>query len=210
VQLFPTRPAVHVAVAALGAMAVGMAARLPAAVAWGGAMIAGLAWAYAVTRLSVLHLRAAGLEMVWQASRRVRHVARGSVFEVTAELRNRDVAPVDYVALRAVASSELEIEADTMEGGLSPGVTQTVRLSVRAPRIGRHCIHGLALEVRGPFGLFEVPLAFPIRSEFTSPRAPSLRWLPPRAGGVRGSPPRRVRPTPIQDQGPSSTSCASM
>jgi uncharacterized protein (DUF58 family) len=160
VQLFPTRSTVHVAVAALGAIAVGMAARLPAAVAWGGAMIAGLAWSHAMTRLSILHLRAAGLEMIWQASRRVRHVARGAVFEVTAELNNRDAAPVRYIALRAVASSELDVEADRAEGTLYPGETHTVRLSVRAPRVGRLCIHGLALEVRGPLGLFEVPLAF--------------------------------------------------
>ena len=137
-----------------------MAARVPAAVAWGGAMIAGLAWAYAVTRLSVSHLRAAGLEMIWHASQRVRHVTRGASFEVTAELRNRDVATVRYVALRAVASSELEVEPDRTEGVLRPGVAHPVRLSLRAPRVGRLCLHGLALEVRGPFGLFEVPLAF--------------------------------------------------
>jgi uncharacterized protein (DUF58 family) len=159
-QLFPTRPAVHVAVASLSAIAIGLAARLPAGVAWGGAMIAGLACAYAWTRLSVLHLRAAGLEMIWQTTRRVRHVARGAAFEVTAELRNRDVVPVPYVALRAVASSELEVEPDQTNGTLAPGVAASVRLSVRAPRVGRLCIHGLALEVRGPFGLFEVPLAF--------------------------------------------------
>jgi uncharacterized protein (DUF58 family) len=141
-------------------MAVGMAARLPAVVAWGGAMIAGLAWAYAVTRLSVLHLRAAGLEMVWQASQRVRHVARGSEFDVTVELKNRDVAPVRYVALRAVASSELSVEPDRGEGVINAGAKHTVRLAIRAPRVGKLCIHGLAFEVRGPFGLFEVPLAF--------------------------------------------------
>jgi uncharacterized protein (DUF58 family) len=160
VQLFPTRPAIHIAVAGLGVIAVGMAARLPAAVAWGGAMIAGLALSHAATRLSVLHLRAAGLEMIWQASRRVRHVARGAEFELTAELRNRDAALVRYVAMRAVASSELEVVADKSDGVLLPGAAEHVLLSVRAPRVGRHCIHGLALEVRGPFGLFEVPLAF--------------------------------------------------
>jgi uncharacterized protein (DUF58 family) len=160
VQLFPTRSAVHVAVVGLGVIAVGVAARLPAAVAWGGAMIAGLAWAHVVTRLSVLHLRAAGLEMVWQASRRVRHVARGSAFDVIAELRNRDVVPVHFVSMRVVASSELEVTTERTFGTLPAGRTENVRLSVRAPRIGRHAIHGLALEVRGPFGLFEVPLAF--------------------------------------------------
>jgi uncharacterized protein (DUF58 family) len=98
--------------------------------------------------------------MVWQASRRVRHVARGAVFEMSAELKNRDVVPVRFVALRAVASSELDATPERTEGVLYPGVTRAIRVSVRAPRVGRLCIHGLALEVRGPFGLFEVPLAF--------------------------------------------------
>jgi len=63
-QLFPTRSTVHVALAALGTVTAGMVLRLPAVVAWGGAMIAGLALARASAKLSVLWLRAAGLEMV--------------------------------------------------------------------------------------------------------------------------------------------------
>jgi uncharacterized protein (DUF58 family) len=35
-----------------------------------------------------------------------------------------------------------------------------VKVRVRAPRVGQHGVHGLALEVHGASGLFEVPLTF--------------------------------------------------
>jgi uncharacterized protein (DUF58 family) len=160
VQLFPTRPTVHIALAALGTMTTGMVLRLPAAVAWGGAMIAGLALARAITKLSVLRLRTAGLEMIWRAPSRVRRVARNREIEMEVELRNRDVRPVSYAALRAIASTELEVTLEPTEGSIPHGTSLTLRLKIKAPRVGRYCVHGLALEVRGLPGLFEVPLAF--------------------------------------------------
>src|SRR2546428_532563 len=45
----------------------GIALRAPAVVAWGGALILALALGRAATKLSVMRLRAAGLEMVWRA-----------------------------------------------------------------------------------------------------------------------------------------------
>jgi len=159
-QLFPTLPTVHIALVALGTITAGVALRAPAVVAWGGAMILALALARAAAKLSVVRLRAAGLEMIWRASRRVRRVARNAEFEVNVELRNRDLRAVRYAALRVIASSELEVTIEPAEGTLMPSGTANLRLFVKAPRVGRHCIHGLALEVRGPRGLFEVPLAF--------------------------------------------------
>jgi uncharacterized protein (DUF58 family) len=159
-QLFPTRTTVHVALAALGTMTAGLVLRIPAVVAWGGAMIAGLALTRATAKLSVLRLRAAGLEMLWRTSRRVRRVARGASVEIEVELRNRDARPVRYGALRVVASRELEVRVEPKEGVIAPFGSASLSVAVHAPRVGRHCIHGLALEVRGPPGLFEVPLAF--------------------------------------------------
>ena len=159
-QVFPTRPTVHVALAALATITAGMLLRLPSVVAWGGAMIAGLALARASAKLSVLGLRAAGLEMVWRTSRRVRRVARNAVVEIKVELRNRDARGVRYAALRAVASSALEVTVEPKDGVIGPLGSVSLCVTVRAPRVGKHCIHGLALEVRGPPGLFEVPLAF--------------------------------------------------
>jgi uncharacterized protein (DUF58 family) len=159
-QLFPTRPTVHIALVALGSITAGMALRAPAVVAWGGAMILALALARAAAKLSIVRLRAAGLEMIWRASRRVRRVARNAELEIEVELRNRDVRPVGYAALRVIASSELEVSIGPREGTILPSRTANLRLYVKALRVGKHCIHGLALEVQGPRGLFEVPLAF--------------------------------------------------
>ncbi|HEX9298447.1 MAG TPA: DUF58 domain-containing protein [Polyangiaceae bacterium] len=159
-QLFPTRPTVHIAIAALGTVTLGMALRMPAVVAWGGAMIAGLALARAMTKFSIVRLRAAGLEMIWRAPRRVRRVSRNGEVELEVELRNRDIRAVRYVALRAIASSELAITIEPNEGIIAAGAAANLVMVVRTPRVGRYCIHGLALEVYGPPGLFEVPLAF--------------------------------------------------
>jgi uncharacterized protein (DUF58 family) len=159
-QLFPTRSTVHVALAGLATVTAGMVLRVPAVVAWGGAMIAGVALARASAKLSVLRLRAAGLEMVWRTTKRVRRVARTATVEVKVELRNRDARPVRFASLRAVASSELEVSVEPKEGVIGAFGTVELAITVGTPRVGRYCIHGLALEVRGPPGLFEVPLAF--------------------------------------------------
>ncbi len=159
-QLFPTRPTVHVALGALGTITAGLVLRIPAVVAWGGAMIAALAIARGLAKLAILRLRGVGLEMVWRSSRRVRKVARNAAIEMSVDLRNRDSRPVRYGDLRAVASAELEVSLDPQEGVIAPHGTTSIGLRILTPRVGRYCVHGLALEVRSSLGIFEVPLAF--------------------------------------------------
>jgi uncharacterized protein (DUF58 family) len=158
-QLFPTRPAVHVALAAVLVVALGMLLRAPAVVAWGGAMIAGLALARALAKVAIIRLRLAGLEMVWRADR-VERLARGGETKLELELRNRDSRPVRYRAARAIASWELDTNLEPSFGVIPPSASTKLVVTVRAPRVGKFCIHGLSLEVRGSPGLFEVPLAF--------------------------------------------------
>jgi uncharacterized protein (DUF58 family) len=160
VQLFPTRPAVHLALAAVATVTLGMVLRAPAIVAWGGAMIAGLAVARAVARVAVVRLRLAGLEMVWRTADRVQRLARGTEAHLEIELRNRDGRPVRYRAARAIASWELEANVEPSSGTIPPNAATRLTLAIRGPRVGKFCIHGLSLEMRGPPGLFEVPLAF--------------------------------------------------
>jgi uncharacterized protein (DUF58 family) len=160
VQLYPTRTTVHVAVAAAAVVGLGLGLRIPAQVAWGGAMIIGLAVSRAVTRLLVLRLRTAGLEMAWKTQMRTLKAARGSELEIKAELRNRDAHPVRYASLRTVASSALLVRIEPAEGEVPAQGTLELTIHVKTPRVGRHGIHGLALEVQGPRNVFEVPLAF--------------------------------------------------
>ncbi len=129
-------------------------------VAWGGALLAGLAFARAVTRVSIARIRAAGFEMLWRGEGRLHRVGRGEIVELEAEIRNRDTRAARYVALRSVCSPALEVEVDPESGEVPAGGRMRVNVRVHTPRVGRHGIHGLSLEVQGNPGLFEVPLTF--------------------------------------------------
>lgn len=159
-QLYPTTNAVHVAGAGIAAVAAGVLLTEPAVLSWGGAMLVGLAVARAVTLIGVTRVRAAGFEMLWRETGRTRRIARGQTAEIAAEVRNRDTRAARYVALRAVTSPELEIEITPTSGEVPAGGRLAVTIRARAPRVGRHGLYGLSLEVRGSPGLFEIPLTF--------------------------------------------------
>ena len=61
-RLYPTRAAVDVALAGMAVSATGVLFRQPAVLAWGAALLVGLAIARAVTLLSVTQIRASGFE----------------------------------------------------------------------------------------------------------------------------------------------------
>ncbi|MDI3283988.1 DUF58 domain-containing protein [Polyangium sp. 15x6] len=182
-QLFPTRTAAHLSIAAISVAGVGLVAREPAIVGWGGAMLLAMALARAVTLVSVSRIRAAGFEMLWSGPRRVVRTGRGSTIEIEAEVRNRDTLAARYVRLRPIASSQLQITIEPSAGEVMASGRLKVKVSVHAPRVGQHGVHGLALEVHGAPGLFEVPLTFanPFGVEVL-PR-PFAAWLPSPRGG---------------------------
>jgi uncharacterized protein (DUF58 family) len=159
-QLYPTRTAAHLAITGVAMAAVGVAAREPAIVGWGGAVLLAMAIARAVTLVSVTRIRTAGFEMLWSGPRRVLRTGRGSSVVIEAEVRNRDSLAARYVKLRAVASSQLEVRIEPPAGEVAAAGRLKVKVHVRAPRVGQHGVHGLALEVHGASGLFEVPLTF--------------------------------------------------
>jgi uncharacterized protein (DUF58 family) len=159
-QVFPTRATVDVAAAGVVVLVLGAIFRIPVAMAYAGAIVFALAAARSMTKLRVMRLRRAGFEMVWQSSARVLTATRGGETHVEADLGNRDAGRIRYAGLRAICSPDIEATVATTEGEIPAGAALRVRLTVQTPRTGRHAIHGLALEVRGPQGLFEVPLAF--------------------------------------------------
>ena len=114
-QLYPTRPAVHVALAGVGVIAVGVVLRQPAVLAWGGAIAVGIAIARAATLVSIARIRAAGLEMLWAGPKRVERVWRGGTVTIKAEIRNRDTLAARFVNLRPVASGQLDVEGRPVE-----------------------------------------------------------------------------------------------
>jgi uncharacterized protein (DUF58 family) len=190
VQLHPTSPTLHVAVAGAGLVALGAAARLPPVVAFGGAMLLAVALGRAMALLAVTKLREAGFEMVWAGTARVHRLARGGRVVLEAELRNRSGETVRCVGLRPIASSMLRAQAEPALLDLPPRGRASVAVTVDAPRVGRWGVHGLALEVRGTAlggeGLYEVPLLFasPLGLEVL-PRSLAVLTSSPRGGRAR-------------------------
>jgi uncharacterized protein (DUF58 family) len=190
VQLHPTRATFHVALAGAALVAFGLALARPPVLAWGGAIVLAVAIGRAVAQVTVTRLRSSGFEMVWNASRRVVRAARGGELVLEAELRNRSVDDARGVALRAVASSMLEVSVRPSSIDMPAGARVRVDVLVRAKRVGRWGVHGMALEVRGTpaggEGLYEVPLMFanPFGIEVL-PRALHALIATPRGGRSR-------------------------
>ena len=191
-QLYPTRRTFHVAVAGIGLVTLGASARLSPVVAFGGAMLLAVAFGRALAQMSIARLRAAGFEMVWAESQRVRRVSLGAEVVLRGELRNRGDELARAVRIRPIASSMLETSVTPTTLLLAPHARTFIEVRVRAKRVGRWGVHGLALEVSGvPFraeGLSEVPLLFanPLGIE-ALPRA-----FGPLAGSLEGARARRI------------------
>ncbi|HEY6556036.1 MAG TPA: DUF58 domain-containing protein [Polyangiaceae bacterium] len=159
-QIHPTRASVDVAIAGMLGVAVAIATRQAAILAWSGALLVGLLIARAVTQIGIARVRSAGFEMLWRGDARLQRAARGELVELEAEIRNRDSRAARYVELRAVHAPAIQVELDPKSGEVPAGGRLRVTLRVSTPRVGRHGIHGLSLEVQGGPGLFEVPLTF--------------------------------------------------
>ncbi|HNZ23446.1 MAG TPA: DUF58 domain-containing protein [Polyangiaceae bacterium] len=159
-HIYPTRPAVHVAFAGAVVLLAGVIGQRPPIIAWGAAILIALVFARAAALVSVSRIRNAGFEMVWSEEKKVVATVRGAEVELAAEVRNRDNLAARYVHLRPVASSHLLVSLEPTMGEVPAGGRLHVTVRVQTPRVGRHAIHGLSLEVQGAPGLFEVPLTF--------------------------------------------------
>ena len=159
-SIYPTRTAAHLALAGLVVFAVGVALREATVVAWGGAIVVAIALGRAATLVSVMRIRAAGFEMLWTGSSRRIRTRVGSTVTLEAEVRNRDTLSARYDKLRVVSSPALQTRIEPPAGQVHATGSVKLKVHVRALRVGYHGLFGLALEVRGAPGLFEVPLTF--------------------------------------------------
>jgi len=187
VNLYPTRATLQVAIAGAAMTAAGVALHHAAPAAFGSAVLLAIALGRALSHLSSTRLRQAGFEMVWAPGSRVVKLARGETIVLEVELRNRGTERVRAAALRAVASSMLDVRVAPHELDLPAMSHVKVLVTVVGKRVGRWGIHGLALELRGmPLGgdgLYEVPLVFsnPFGIE-VQPRALAAMLRSPRGG----------------------------
>ncbi|MBX3211968.1 MAG: DUF58 domain-containing protein [Labilithrix sp.] len=199
-QLHPTRATFQVALAGAAMVAVGVAAKVSAAVAFGGAMLLAVTLGRALALSTVTRIRASGFEMVWGMTRRVTRLERGGEVVLVAELRNRGFDDARGVNLRPVASSMLDVTIHPSVVDLPAASKVRFEVRVRARRVGRWGVHGIALEVRGtPLGgegLYEVPLMFanphglevmpkPLFAMLTSARGGRARALAPAGRAAR-------------------------
>jgi uncharacterized protein (DUF58 family) len=185
VRLFPTRSALDLAVAGAAVVLVGILLFQPAIVAWGGALIVALSVARAITLLEVARVRGAGFEMVWRSSARHLRIAKGQSVSIMAEVRNRDTRAARYVQLRVIGSPAVGIAIESGSGEVPAGGRLEVAVQLTGLRVGRYGLFGLALELRGGPGSFEVPLTFanPFGVEVT-PAPSSGRQRRPLVRGV--------------------------
>jgi uncharacterized protein (DUF58 family) len=204
-QLHPTRATFQVALAGAAMLAVGVAAKLSAAVAFGGAMLLAVTIGRALALTTVTRLRASGFEMVWGTTRRVTRATRDDEVVLEVELRNRGFEDARGVNLRPVASSMLDVSVYPATLDLPAASKVRFEIRVRPRRVGRWGIHGIALEVRGtPLGgegLYEVPLMFanPHGVEVT-PR-PLFAMLQTARGGRARRVAEAGRPAPLAGEG---------
>lgn len=159
-HLYSTRRAVHLSVAGTVLVALGIMEASPACVAYGGALIAGIAVSRALTLLSVARARAAGFEMSWLTGKRSVRATRLHALTVTAELRNRDAAAVRFRDLCVEHSPHLTVTVSPRSGSIPPEGRLEVQLEVTPQRVGHHGIFGVVLDTLRPPGLFTVPLGF--------------------------------------------------
>jgi uncharacterized protein (DUF58 family) len=98
--------------------------------------------------------------MLWSHSKRTLRGTKGGVLELDAEVRNRDTLAARFVKLRVLASPNLDVSLEPSSGEVAASGVLHVKVRVGMPRVGRHGLHGLSLEVHGAPGMFEVPLTF--------------------------------------------------
>lgn len=204
-QLHPTRATFQVALAGAAMVALGVAAKVSAAVAFGGAMLLAITLGRALALSTVTRIRASGFEMVWGTTRRVTRVERGGEIVLEAELRNRGFDDARGVNLRPVASSMLDVSIHPAVLDLPAASKVRFEIKVHARRVGRWGVHGIALEVRGtPLGgegLYEVPLMFANPHGVEVVPRPLFAMLQTARGGRARMGAEAGRPAPLAGEG---------
>ena len=204
-QLHPTRATFQVALAGAAMVTVGVAAKVSAAVAFGGAMLLAITLGRALALSTVTRIRASGFEMVWGMTRRVTRLERDGEVVLEAELRNRGFDDARGVNLRPVASSMLDVSIHPPVLDLPAASKVRFEVRVRARRVGRWGVHGIALEVRGtPLGgegLYEVPLMFANPHGIEVVPKPLFAMLQSARGGRARALAPTGRPSPLSGEG---------
>jgi uncharacterized protein (DUF58 family) len=163
----PTRTAVAVFAAVLVCLVLGALTGSLAATVIGATGIVGLATALAATMPVGRRVRRQRLEFAWWLGHGDPGAGGGAVvpgapFDVRCFLRHRGSEPLLLASLDPIVpggATRVDEEADAL--ALSAAARTEFTFRFVAPAVGRVVLHGLAVTLHGPLGLFAVPLYFP-------------------------------------------------
>jgi uncharacterized protein (DUF58 family) len=196
----PTQNALAAAIGALAMVSIGIVSSSWPVTVLGGACVVGLALALAMTMPLGRRVRRHRLEFAWWLSHAEAGSGGGAVvpgkpFDVRCFMRHRGSMRLALRDLTPLVPGGVG-RADAEEGVLVLGPNARTEFSFRltAPAAGRVVLHGLAVRLPGPLGLFEVPLYFP------NPLV--IRVLPRAAFRTRGNP-RTITGLPVERTGAS-------
>lgn len=196
----PTTPATLLLLGALATVAAGIAFASASAAVLGGAVLVGLSLALAVTMPLGRRVRRHRLEFAWWLGHADPGSGGGAVipgkpFEVRCFLRHRGAMRITLGGLNPlIARGARVLGEDPPVLPLAPNARTEFGFRLIAPAAGRVVLHGLAVTLPGPLGLFEVPLYFP------NPLV--IKVLPQAAARVRAAP-RTITGRPVERSGAS-------
>lgn len=165
----PTRAAIAAFVGCVVMLAIGLLTATATVAALAGAGFAALALALAATMPLGRRVRAERLEFAWWLGHGDPNASGGAVtpgapFAVRCYVRHRGPDPILLCGLRPLVPGGARVVDGEDEPNvlwIAPRSRTEFDFKLLAPACGRVVLHGLAVTLRGPLGLFEVPLYFP-------------------------------------------------
>lgn len=162
----PTSRAYAAAAGCVGMWLVGLLTQSWAATALGSASTLLLVMLLAATVPLGRRVRAQRLEFAWWLAQREGLLSGAVVpnvpFQVRCYVRHRGTTPLELTRIEPVVASTASLhEPKPTRVPVPPRTRTEFVFTMSAKTAGRLVLHGLAVSLRGPLGLFEVPLYFP-------------------------------------------------
>ncbi len=161
----PTPRAIALFLGCVGMWTVGLITRSWIATALGSGAVLFLALVLAATIPLGRRVRAQRLEFAWWLAQRdglAGAVVPQVPFQIRCYVRHRGTTPIELTRVEPVlAPSAQVLDASQAHLYVAPRARNEFSFAVVAKAAGRVVLHGLAVNLRGPLGLFDVPLYFP-------------------------------------------------
>ncbi len=162
----PTTRAFAVFAGCVGMWLVGLVTQSWAATVLGSGLAIMLMATLAATVPLGRRVRAQRLEFAWWLAHGNGPVSGAVVpgvpFQIRCYVRHRGTTPLEMSHVEPIlpgAASVIDLEPSSLH--VAPRARNEFSFSVVAQSAGRVVLHGLAVNLRGPLGLFDVPLYFP-------------------------------------------------